>query len=58
MTWQQIFPEGSTVFIGRDAYTAGHNPHFLGVDLFQNGERVMTVCPDWLQQIATGVRMP
>lgn len=58
MTWQQIFPEGSTIYIGCDAYTAGHNPHFPGIDLFQNGERVMTVCPDWLPQIATGVRLP
>ena len=55
MTWQQIFPEGSTVVIGRDRYAAKHNPHFPGIDLYQGNLRVMTVCPDWLQQIATGV---
>ena len=58
MSWQQIFPEGSTVYIGRNSYTAKHNPYFPGIDLFQNGERVMTVSPDWLPQIATGVRLP
>ena len=58
MSWQQIYPEGSTVYIGRDRYTAKHNEHFPGIDLYQNDERVMTVCPDWLPQIATGVRLP
>ena len=58
MSWQQIYPEGSTVFIGRDSYTAKHNPHFPGIDLYQEGQRVMTVCPDWLPQVATGVRLP
>lgn len=58
MSWQQIFPEGSTIFIGRDSYTAKHNPHFPGIDLYQGAERVMTVCPDWLPQIATGVKLP
>jgi hypothetical protein len=54
MSWQHIFPEGSIVVIGRESYTAKHNPHFPGIDLYQGGERVMTVCPDWLPQIATG----
>ncbi len=54
MTWQQIYPEGSIVFIGRDRYTARHNPHFPGIDLYQGGLRVMTVCPDYLPQVATG----
>lgn len=45
MIWRQIYPEGSTVIIGRDRYTAKHNPHFPGIDLYQGSERVMTVCP-------------
>lgn len=55
MTWQQTYPEGSTVLIGRDSYTAKHNPHFPGIDLYQGRLRVMTVCPDYLSQVATGV---
>lgn len=58
MSWQALYPEGSIVFIGRDSYTAKHNPFFPGVDLYQGDLRVMTVCPQYLPQVATGIRYP
>ncbi|MCP2154942.1 UNVERIFIED_ORG: hypothetical protein J2S29_001276 [Rhizobium sp. SLBN-170] len=54
MTWQQISPEGTTVFIGRDRYTAKRNPHFFGIDLYQGGELMLTVNAKILPRIATG----
>ncbi|WP_425963819.1 hypothetical protein [Rhizobium nepotum] len=58
MSWQQIYPEGSTVFIGRDAYTVRHNSHFSAFDLFQRGELMLTVNAKILPTIADAVRFP
>lgn len=54
MTWQQISPEGTTVFIGQDRYTAKRNPHFFGIDLYQGEELMLTVNAKILPRIATG----
>jgi len=58
MSWQELYPEGSTVFIGRDSYTAKHNPFFPGVDLYRGELCAMTVCPQYLPQVVTGIRYP
>ncbi|MCW5706743.1 hypothetical protein [Shinella sp.] len=56
MTWHDWYPEGSTVFIGHDSYTAKHNEHDLGLDLYKDGERVMTIAPEFVPKIVDGIR--
>ncbi|WP_432347918.1 hypothetical protein WMC41_09925 [Shinella yambaruensis] len=58
MSWRDWYPEGSTVFIGRDSYTAKHNEHGLGVDLYKDDLRVMTIAPEYVPMIASGVKYP
>ncbi len=58
MSWQEIYPEGSTVIIGRDRYTAKHNPHFSAFDLYQRGELMLTVNAKILPIIADAVKLP
>ncbi|MCJ8051695.1 hypothetical protein GB928_004105 [Shinella curvata] len=58
MNWREIYPEGSTVFIGRDRYIATHNEHGLGLDLYclKTGDRAMTITPEFVSQIVDGIR--
>ena len=58
MNWQDLYPEGSTVFIGRESYLAKHNPFDLGVDLYKAGERVMTIAPEFVPVLASGTKYP
>lgn len=58
MNWRDWYPEGSTVFIGRESYLARHNPHDLGVDLYKDDVRVMTIAPEYVPAIADGVKYP
>jgi hypothetical protein len=58
MNWRDWYPEGSTVFIGRDAYVAKHNEHGLGVDLYKDDVRVMTIAPEYVPVIASGIKYP
>lgn len=58
MTWRDWYPESSTVFIGRDTYLAKHNEHGLGLDLYKDDVRVMTIAPDFVPVIASGIKYP
>lgn len=58
MTWRDLYPEGSTVFIGRERYLAKHNEYGLGVDLYKDGDRAMTIAPDFVPVIASGIKYP
>ncbi len=58
MNWRDLYPEGSTVFIGRDTYVAKHNPHDLGLDLYKDGEFAMTIAPEYVPVIASGIKYP
>lgn len=58
MNWQDLYPEGSTVFIGREQYMLRHNEHGLGVDLYRGDQRVMTIAPEYVPVIASGIKYP
>lgn len=58
MSWRYLFPEGSTVFIGRECYLTKHNEHGLGVDLYRGDQRVMTIAPEYVPVIASGIKFP
>lgn len=60
MNWRHLYPEGSTVFIGRERYVATHNEHGLGLDLYslKDGERVMTIAPDFVPRIVNAIKYP
>lgn len=58
MNWRDLYPEGSTVFIGRESYLAKHNPHDLGVDLYRGDQRVMTIAPEFVPVITDGIKYP
>lgn len=57
--WRDLYPEGSTVFIGRDRYTVAHNEQALGLDLFDKDDQlVMTIAPEYVPVIASGIKYP
>ncbi|CAK7256364.1 MULTISPECIES: hypothetical protein [unclassified Shinella] len=58
MNWRDWYPEGSTVFIGREQYMLRHNEHDLGVDLYRGDQRVMTIAPEYVPVIASGIKYP
>ncbi|WP_411036832.1 hypothetical protein [Shinella sp. BYT-45] len=60
MNWRDFYPEGSTVFIGRERYIATYNEHGLGLDLYclKTGDRAMTIAPDFVPQVVTGIKYP
>ncbi|GAA4182711.1 hypothetical protein [Shinella granuli] len=58
MNWRDWYPEGSTVFVGRESYLAKHNEHGLGLDLYKDGELAMTITPEYVPVIADGVKFP
>ncbi|MBB5041905.1 hypothetical protein [Shinella fusca] len=60
MTWRDFYPEGSIVFIGRERYIATYNEHGLGLDLYclKTGDRAMTIAPDFVPQVVTGIKYP
>jgi hypothetical protein len=58
MNWRDWYPEGSTVFIGREQYKLRHNEHDLGVDLYKDDQRVMTIAPEFVPVITDGIKYP
>ncbi|WP_432343414.1 hypothetical protein WMC41_11975 [Shinella yambaruensis] len=58
MTWRDWYPEGSTVFIGGEQYMLRHNEHDLGVALYRGDQRVMTITPEYVPVIASGIKYP
>lgn len=60
MNWRALYPEGSTVFIGRKRYVAVHNEFGLGLDLYclKTGVRAMTIAPKFVPKIVDGIKYP
>ena len=59
MNWRDLYPEGSTVFIGREGFVVSHNEHALGLDLFDKDDQlVMTIAPEFVPKIVDGIRYP
>lgn len=60
MNWRNLYPEGSTVYIGRERYVAIHNEHGLGLDLYslKSGDRAITIAPDFVPQIVDAIKYP